>query len=86
MGRVGNTPMMNITRNVMRAQFLPAEILKIRKAIKANIKIKMKFVNAAGATPLRLEKSISILTRPTAKDAQSRFTAVTMGCGFCASD
>ena len=66
----------------MRAQFLPAEILKIKKPLKANVKTKMKFVNAAGATVLRFEKSISILTKPTAKDAQRRFTAVTMGRGL----
>jgi len=82
MGRVGKTPIMNIARNVMRAQFLPAEILNIRKPIETNVMIKTKFVNGAGAIALRFEKSISILTTPTAKDAQSRFIAVTTDCGF----
>ncbi len=66
----------------MRAQFLPAEILKIKNPIKAKVMISTKFVNAAGATAPRCEKSISILTNPTAKDAQRRFTAVVTDCGF----
>jgi hypothetical protein len=78
--------MMNRTRSVIRAQFLPAEILKIRRPIKANVKNRTKFVNAADAWVMRYEYSITVLTRPTAKDAQRRFTAVPTGCGLCAGD